>query len=235
MNSQISSKTMIVTKSTVSRSIYNGVVICVIFLFHSTNCFCQLSDNILIPRYDSTFTKRYVKPKNNGVGVSLMIQSSANGYGIEYLPGIYLKRGKKTFVLSSMISNRFFNLSGFQFNYEYSVTGKEIRPEDKNLELHFFTSLAYHHCATLLESNLQIENPANSTNIQKSISEIHVKSAEIYGGFGLKIKLLKFLKWNSCIGFGGYTTFDYSYKDKSGNNGQAIGLLLKTGITLNIK
>ncbi len=172
-------------------------------------------------------------PSNLGIAVASQI--SANGYGSEYNPMLYLKNGRKSYFIGPVIQKQKLNVSGVRFNYDYTIVGEDAQGNEaynKNLELFCFFIAAYHHNALLGKRALWEERMANR-EYDGDFSKLHFQSIEIYGGFGLKIKLFKNIKWVNCLGLGGYTSFNFpGHLYYNANN---IGLILKTGISFDIK
>lgn len=80
---------------------------------------------------------------------------------------------------------------------------------------------------------LREEELANPSSVDNGICEHTFRSAELYAGFGLRIKLGRF-QWTNAMGLGGYTSFDFPKAMNLYYNASNIGLSLRTGILFNI-
>ena len=181
-------------------------------------------------------------PKGNALhaGIGLFSQISANGYGTEYSPQVFLKKGRKVYYAGPLIQKRQGNLSGLQLNFTYSLTGPDApfayqKGYSQNIELFAFVTAAYSKGAILGKHTLMEENYVNRMACENNISGIRFKSAELYAGVGLKIQFLKNFKWINNMGIGGYTSFGYPKKMDLYYNARSLGLILKTGISYEIK
>ncbi|HEX7412550.1 MAG TPA: hypothetical protein VF411_00800 [Bacteroidia bacterium] len=192
--------------------------LCVLCVFACNNGFCQQAAPI--------------QNKNLGLAVSSMV--GPDGYGILYLPTVYYKSNRSSYSMGPVIQNQKMNVSGAQFSYDYSVVS-EGEADNKNLELFFFAKGLYQGNALLGNQSLYKESLANSEN-SANASQAHFKSVEFYGGFGLKIKLFKNVKWINCIGAGGYANFDspnrFYYSEYSNHH---LGVMINTGLSFAFK
>ncbi|HKC67741.1 MAG TPA: hypothetical protein VKG26_05890 [Bacteroidia bacterium] len=166
---------------------------------------------------------------NFGMAVSSMF--NADGYGVQYLPAVLYQKNRNTYLFAAVVQKQKANISGVQFNYEYTVIAPG-EADAKGLEFFVFANAIYQNNALLGKQALQTEyvtHPENSTNV----SQIHFKSVETYTGFGLRIKLIKNVKWVNSIGCGGYASFNSPGNLYYANHN--FGLLFKTGISVSFK
>jgi len=169
------------------------------------------------------------------LGAGLFSQVSANGYGGQSLTMIHLKKGRYSFIGGPVIQNRQKRVSGVQFNYTYALTGPETGEHNEcEPELFAFISTAYNYNALLGKRAMWEEKMSDPAVKETNISDYKFKSAEVYAGFGLKIVFFKKLKWISAVGVGGYKTFNFPDKCNLHYENHNIGLLLRTGISLDI-
>ncbi|HXB40324.1 MAG TPA: hypothetical protein VNZ49_07255 [Bacteroidia bacterium] len=184
-------------------------------------------NNIAVAQKQST-------PKNLNIGIGVMSQICANGYGSIYNPFLYLKNGRRSFYAGPVIQKRRANLSGFQFNFTYSLTGRDVAYGEgfnPNIELYTFITAGYNNNALLGKRTLWEENCVDPAARENNVCEIKFKSAELYAGVGLKIQFLKKFKWINSMGVGGYTSFGFPNHLQLYYNASNIGLILKTGIS----
>jgi len=172
-------------------------------------------------------------------GIGVFSQVSANGYGTQYAPQVFLKKGRRTCYAGPLIQKRKTNLSGIELNFTYSLTGAEVaqRIQDgynPNLELFVFIAAAYSNNAALGKHTLREENYTPAEGAQKDLSNTRFRSAELYAGAGLNIRFLKNFKWMNCIGVGGYTSFGFPGEMDLYYDASSLGLILKTGISFDI-
>jgi len=172
--------------------------------------------------------------RNENMGFSTSAMVSASGYGGRYVPMLYFKRNRQTYFIGPVIQNQKLNFAGFQFNYDYALVGEDAptKADNKNVELFCFFTSSYDFRALLGKRALWEEHMANS-KYEGDPCKLRFKSVSMYGGIGLKIRILKNLKWINSIGAGGYTSFDFP-----GNlyyNASNLGLIIKTGISFDFK
>ena len=169
-----------------------------------------------------------IQKGNFGLAVSSIF--NADGYGVQYLPSVYYKKNRGTYFIAPLIQKQKANVSGVQFNYEYTLIAPG-EADAKGLELFCFAAGLYQSNALLGKQALRNESVANSEYV--GASQLHFKSVEAYTGFGLRIKLFKNVKWVNSIGAGGYASFNFPqhlyYADHN------LGLYLKTGISIDLK
>jgi hypothetical protein len=209
------SKTKKVTFLNEARSILLGLS----FLFITEYGFCQGSS---IERND-----------NLGFIASGMI--SANQYGGQYSPMLYYKKSRRTYSIGPVIQNKTLNLSGVQFNYDYTIVGEDAignEAYDKNLELFCFATTSYYNNASYGKRAVLEEHMANR-NYEGDVCKLRFKSIEVFGGMGLKMKLFKNIKWVNSIGLGSSTSF--SFPKHLYHDAINTGLIIKTGISVDFK
>jgi len=196
-------------------------------VFLLTACFS------LVAQYASC-QRRLTANSNENLGVFAGTMISANRYGGQYTPMLYYKKDRGTYAIGPIIQNQKLNLSGVQFNYEFTLANNSIadEPQDYNLELFCFLTTAYYHNASLGKAALWEEHMGNK-DYEGDPCKLRFKSAEAFAGVGLKTKLPGNFKWVNKIGFGGYGTFNlpsHLYYAGSG-----LGLTFMTGISFDIK
>jgi len=170
-----------------------------------------------------------VKKGNFGLAVSSIID--ADGYGTQLLPSLYYKRNRNTYFIAPIVQKQKSNVSGLQFNYEYTLVS-ESEGYSKRLELFCFATGLYQNNALMGKRALLVESMANP-EFSENICQIHFKSVEAYAGFGLRIKLFKTAKWVNSLGAGGYTSFNFPCHLYYANHN--FGMILKTGFAIDFK
>jgi hypothetical protein len=169
------------------------------------------------------------------IGINLSSQVSANGYGGSTLPSLYVRYGRRSLFAGPVIQNRNFSVSGVQLHYTYSLTG--VAAGSKNPyepELFAFISGAYNYKALMGNRTVREEQMANPSSIDNKICERTFKSAELFAGVGLRIKVLKRFQWTNAVGLGGYTSFNFPTAMNLYYNASNVGLVLRTGILFDI-
>ena len=194
-----------------------------------TNLLLIILGFVLMTQYGIGQQSNIVSKGNFGLSVSGMI--CADGYGTQYLPTLYYKKNRSCFFAGSIIQKKKANLSGVQLNYEYTLV-KEDDAYSGRLELFCFATGLYQNKAILGKQTLHEESVANP-EFNENMCEIHFKTMEVYGGFGLRIKLFKNVKWTNSIGGGGYTSFNSPCNLYYATHN--FGLILKTGISIDLK
>lgn len=175
----------------------------------------------------------FLIPKKT-TGISLISQVCSNGYGTQYLPTIFYKQGRKTYSIAPTIQKKKLNLSGLQINYEYALTGADVKfNNDYQLELFVFVTLAYHKGAILGKNTERTERTMNYALAENNISKLRFSSTETYVGFGLKLPILKKFKWSSSIGFGYFQSINHP--KNLYYRAQNFGLIINTGISMELK
>jgi hypothetical protein len=172
---------------------------------------------------------------NESIGISASALVNADGYGTQYAPMVYYKRDRQFFHLGVLIQDKKQNFSGLQFEYTYTIVGEDA-PMDistsRNMELFFFVSTAYHYKALLGSGALSEEHQAAPKLEGGDPCKLLLNSAEAFGGFGLKVRLYKSLKWVSNAGIGGYTSF--GCPAHMFYEGSSIGFMIKTGLSIDL-
>ncbi len=191
------------------------ILITLLFLFSKQYCSAQNSHN---------FRKR-------NFGFEIIASVSSDGYGGQYSPMLYYKKGRKSFSAGPIIQNKNLNLSGLLVNYDYVLAGKDVignEPYNENLELFCFITSIYQHNAMLGKTAI-LDEQRTYRGYEGDLYKLRFKSIELYAGAGLKINLFSNLKWMNSIGVGGYTSFNVPrhlcYLDKS------VGIALKSGLS----
>jgi hypothetical protein len=187
--------------------------------------------------FSQTTTSQTATATNNKVvtGVSISSQVSANGYGGSTLPALYVKNGRRSLFAGPVIQNRNFKMSGVQLNYTYSLTG--LATGSKNPyepELFAFVSGAYNYKALMGQHTLREEQLANPSCMDNHITSYSFRSAELFAGVGLRLKVLKRFQWTNSVGLGGYASFNFPTAMNLYYNASNIGLVLRTGILFDI-
>jgi hypothetical protein len=174
-----------------------------------------------------------VKNENIGIGATSMI--TADGYGGQYSPMVYYKKDRRSYFIGPVIQNKNFNVSGVQFNYDYTLAGEdatENETSNETLELFCFLTIIYQQQA-LLGSRTLWEESRTKQGYEGNAGKLQFKSLEVYSGIGLKIRLFKNFKWVSSIGVGGYTSFNFP--GHMYYNASNLGLIIKTGVSFDLK
>lgn len=167
-------------------------------------------------------------------GISISSQVSANGYGGATLPAVYVKYGRRSLFAGPVIQNRNFNMSGAQLYYTYSLTGTQAGSKNPyEPELFAYVSGAYNYKALMGNHTLREEQLTNPSSVDNHICERTFKSAELFAGFGLRLKVGRF-QWTNAMGLGGYTSFNFPTAMNLYYNASNIGLSLRTGILFDI-
>lgn len=165
------------------------------------------------------------------IGTSFYGQVSANGYGSSYSLMPFIKTGRRSLFAGPVIGKRKFQLSGFQANYTYSLTGPDAPGYIEGMpELFVFVNGAYHFNARLGKRTLQEEDCANPFSKELDAASMRFRSIEVYGGVGLRIRFANHFKWVNAVGLGGYHTFDFPEKQGLFYSQRNAGLVLRTGI-----
>lgn len=196
---------------------------------YNKSIFLILLSFLLIAQYG--ICQQFTKAKKSGFGLAISSMINVDGYGTQYLPAAYYKKNRSYFFAGPTVQKEKLNVSGVQFNYEYSLV-KEDDSYTKRLELFCFATALYQHNATLGKQTLRDESIANP-EYTGNISQMNFKAVEVYGGFGLRIKLFKSLKWINSIGGGGYSCFNFPQHLYYANHN--MGLYFKTGISFDLK
>lgn len=175
------------------------------------------------------------KPKHLEAGAGLFSRITANGYGIETVPSLYVRKGNLTLSAGPVIQKKRNNVCGGQLNVSYSVTGPGISGCcERTPELFFFTSCAYNSSAYLGKTALLEESMANPASTENHIETYKFKSVEFFAGAGLRIKLFKFITWHNSLGLGAYTTLNYPTLQNLYYSKTNAGLTIRTGITIKL-
>jgi len=175
--------------------------------------------------------------KNFGIGTTSTITSS--GHGTFYSLRVQYTSKRTTLSFGPVVQKRNMNLSGFQAGFEYTLFADGITEDmgndfenysnlERKVELFAFASSIYNNSAYLSKSEIRMEC-SNSEEKTKSFEDLKLKTFENYTGVGLRIKFTDQLKWTNSIGVGGYVTL--SSTNEMTRERQAIGLLLRTGLT----
>ncbi|MDP2385428.1 MAG: hypothetical protein Q8M29_03580 [Bacteroidota bacterium] len=155
-------------------------------------------------------TSMYAQENKARLGMSATSSVTGSGFGTIYSPGIFLTTGKSLFEAGLSVQKRKLNVSGARINYEYTVFDGATSPcseySNERLELYFFANATYHNSAYLSKAQLRLEKQVNKESSMK-FNELKYNAAEMYGGFGLRIKVLNKLKWVNSMGVGGWKTF----------------------------
>ncbi len=172
---------------------------------------------------------------NQNLGFIASGMISANQYGGQYSPMLYYKKTRRTYSIGPIIQNKTLNLSGVQFNYDYTIVGEDAignEAYNKNLELFCFITTSYYRNASFGKKAVWEEHMANQ-GYEGDVCKLRFKSLEFFGGVGLKIKLFKNIKWVNSMGLGSSASFNFPghlYHDAFNT-----GLILRTGISIDFK
>lgn len=187
----------------------------------------------ILPFCSKKGTSQIQLPNSKGnIGTGIFGQISTNGYGTEYLPTVYYKKGRSSYFLAPTIQKQKANLSGGEITFQYALTGKEVKNSECELELFAFLTAGYHYHAMMGKVTERDEQIADPVYTENKISRAHFNSVEAFGGIGLNIPFLKRFKWTNCIGLGGFTSFDFP--SRLYYKGQSAGLIVRTGITMDV-
>jgi hypothetical protein len=155
---------------------------------------------------------------------------SANRCGTILSPSLFFISGKSTVLAGVTMQRDRRHVSGFQLGYEYTLLDPDVNP-DCNLswlELFGWINGSFHRNIYLSKSMCEEQrrgNPELSVNVE----ELTFETVEAYGGFGVRIDLLRNLKWFNAIGIGAYNVFNPHpdlYYNKNG-----VGLMLRSGLS----
>lgn len=182
----------------------------------------------------NSFAQDGLPPHHTSVGISLRTEVCADGYGGKYLPGLFVTKGRKYYGLSAVLQTRNSNLAGFQFNYNYALTGEVVSCDRSEPELYFSFAASYHHNGMLGKRAIKDEGMANPASCEFDVANACFKSVEAFVGFGLKLELFKNFKWSNAIGVGGYTSLFTPIRGLYYES-SALGLRLSTGVTYSFK
>lgn len=174
------------------------------------------------------------EPKKTHMGIAVLLQVNANGYGSSYLPGLYFSKNRSTLNLSPVIQNRNLNLAGLQLGYAYTIAGEAVDGL-RGPELYLFVNGAYNNNALMGKAALQNEYTANRLSSEAQVTNLRFQSAELFGGVGLKLNLIRNLKWTSSVGLGGNTSFNFPHYNEMYYSANNFGLNLSTGLTYNLR
>ncbi len=168
-------------------------------------------------------------------GVSYLSQVSANGYGGATALMLYVRNGQRALFAGPVINNRKRTVSGIQFNYTYSLTGPEITGHaDCEIELFTFIDAAYHFNGYLGKRTLWEETGTNASSKENNIAGHRFKCVELFAGAGIRVPFLKRFKWNCAMGLGAYQSFDFPDKLQLYYESRNLGLIIRTGISMDI-
>lgn len=182
----------------------------------------SIINNELIP-FDSLELDEY----NDTYAIAVTSSITGSGQGVYYTPLLVYHSRIGFLALGPTIQKEKMNFSGFQFNYELNLLGKN--PVDSayfdRLELYTFLNGSYQFNAMLSQSSQKNE----LISIQNNPNPTLLRVFEGYAGIGIRLELFTNLKWFNCIGFGGYQILDAPatlIHEKKG-----MGLFLRTGIS----
>jgi hypothetical protein len=172
---------------------------------------------------------------NENLGFIASTMISANQYGGQYSPMLFYKKNRRTYAIGPVIQNQRMNFSGVQLDYKYTIVGVDVpgdEPYNENIELFCFVTAAYYNNALLGKRAVWEEHMANE-GYEGDVCKLRLKSVEVFGGAGLKIKLFKNIKWVNSVGLGSSTAFHLPHHLYH----EAIntGVILRTGISIDIK
>ncbi|HEX8516374.1 MAG TPA: hypothetical protein VF868_09265 [Bacteroidia bacterium] len=164
------------------------------------------------------------------VGIRGSASISANGFGTILSPAVFYKKGKSNFVFSLTMQKKMDNVSGVMGTYEYTL----VDPQSMRdcyidwLELYAFVNGGYHKSVYLGESASEQEGTSNA-EFKADLSTVQLRAIEGYVGIGLRINLVKNLKWFNNTGFGAYQVMNAP----AGlfYNSKAVGLSVTTGLS----
>jgi hypothetical protein len=147
--------------------------------------------------------------RNSKFGISASSSLSGAGFGIMYTPAIYYKINDFRLGVGLNIQKRNLNISGSQINFEYTMCDEEKKSLHGgyigSLELYAFSTVKYSTNSYLSNSQILLEKRVAPDN-NLSLEKLKFSAAELYAGFGLKIRITKHIKWGNSIGFGGWRT-----------------------------
>lgn len=169
-------------------------------------------------------------------GFSLYSNCSGSGLGTFYSPGFFLSKKGNLISVGPTINKSNFRISGVHLNFEHTFMGddKDRRYDNYNemLDIFGFSSMFYRPSTALNRKTLAMECN-KSSEFKKSLENTKLQTLEAYIGFGIRIKILKNLKWLNCIGFGGYYSPNRPKGLLSGDRSESC-LVFKTGLNLNL-
>jgi hypothetical protein len=165
---------------------------------------------------------------NFGFRVSNTI--SANRCGSIWASSLSYTVGRKTLYGGVMMQKNKLHLTGMQLGFEYTLLDPNLN-QDCNLdwlELYAWINSGYHDNVYVNKYVCEEERRGNP-ELKLDIENHSFKTVETYGGFGVRINILKNLKWMNSIGIGGYRVLNP--ENELYYNHQGIGLMLRTGLT----
>lgn len=187
---------------------------------------------LLLSTSNSSFAQSAAKIKT---GLSFLSQVSANGYGGASVPMLYVRNGQRALSAGPVINNRKWIVSGIQVNYTYSLTGPEIKGHEAcEIELYTFIDAAYHFNGYLGKRTLWEENSINASSIENNIAGHRFKCIELFAGAGIRVPFLKRFKWAGAMGLGVYQSLDFPDKLQLYYESRNVGLIVRTGISMDI-
>lgn len=197
-----------------------------------TKLFITISKTTLcIFAFSSLLFVSPVLAQSKNIGINCGSTITANRFGTIFSPSLFYRSGKSHFSIGATIQKDKPVPSGFQLGYEYTLMDPQI-DNTCNLnwiELYAFTDVGYYNKAFLGKGACEEEHLTNP-ELKTDVSKLELKEIHGYIGFGIRTILFRNLKWFNGIAIGGYevlkTPEDLFY------NGKGIGLLLRTGISL---
>ena len=168
------------------------------------------------------------------LGLAAMAQTNANGYGGAFVPALFYKESRNTFLLGPVLQFRKMNFSGMQFTYQYALTGEDVSGYQGEPELYLFGTGAYYGNALLGYKTLQNEYTANANAAEQRVDMLSFRSAEVFGGAGLKLCFLHNFKWLVSAGLGVSSCLGVP---QNGLYHQPcnFGLSIRTGLTYDLR
>ncbi|MDF2436018.1 MAG: hypothetical protein K0Q95_394 [Bacteroidota bacterium] len=177
-------------------------------------------------------SKAQLKIKGN-LGLRVGGTLSANRCGTILAPSVFYSSGRSTILAGITMQRAKKHISGFQLGYEHTLLDPD-KNTDCNLdwlELYAWLNGSFHRSIYLSKSMCEEERMGNR-ELKIEVEKLTFKTVEAYGGFGVRIDLLKNFKWFNAIGIGAYKVFNPHpalYYNKSG-----VGLMMRTGLSYNI-
>lgn len=170
-----------------------------------------------------------------GIGVGISSTVGGCGYGTIYNPSIHVSKGPVQVELAANIQKRKFNFTGAQLSLEYSIfdgcNGVLDEYAREGFQVFLFTSANYNRGAYLGKMQLKTERRV-ADDSQINFESLRYNSVDMTAGFGVKVHLIKGLKWVNSVGFSGWQTLKgekATYREYS-----SFCLKLKSGLTYDL-
>ncbi len=165
------------------------------------------------------------------IGLNLNYTNSNSGLGSDIKPGIGLYKNTNVLMMGINIQKRNLNVAGFWACFEHGFESATT----SRAELFVFGSAAHHTSAFLSNRYVRLENYACREG-EFNYTEMKLNLVELYGGFGLHIKLTPHLYATTAIGAGMYHTIEAPEASKNMiRENSAATVYLKCGIAWTLK